>query len=179
MTKQTIAPLPQYPEILIALDLMSATPAKFHWFLYVPDSPQTGSAAGTKLHAVTNGLQGDDKKWSYDRTEFDLSISPAVAAAAVIGRLPEGRTVDDLDMLLQKIPMSTPDMDKAREPAWTCRVWIREALRRMHANAWIVCEDVDAMEAEMWRHGKEAAAAIDADTFTMAMLHSAAHSRPV
>ncbi|KAI0724004.1 hypothetical protein C8T65DRAFT_564282 [Cerioporus squamosus] len=174
MSKHTITPLPQYPDILIALDLMSTTPAKFHWFIYVPDSP----TAGTKLHAVTNGLQGDDKRWSYDRTPLDLPKSPAVAAAAVVGRLPEGRTIDDLDMLLQKISMSTPEVDKDREPAWTCRVWVREALRRMHTNAWIVCEDIDAMEEEMWRYGEEAAAAVEVDTFTVATLYSATHSRP-
>ena len=177
MSKQTIVPLPHFPEILIALDLMSTIPAKFHWFIYVPNPPQTSSTSGTKLHAVTNGLQGDDKRWSYDRTALNLPISPAVAAAAVIGHMPEGRTVDDLDLLLQSIPMSTPDVDRDREPIWTCRVWVREALRRMHASGWLVCEDVDAMEEEMWGYGNEAAAAIEADIFTTATLHSAKHSR--
>ncbi|KAH9857112.1 hypothetical protein C2E23DRAFT_806591 [Lenzites betulinus] len=177
--KVTLAPLPRYPEIVLALDLMSTTPPRFHWFLFIPDPPSASTAdvhIGVKLHAITNGKQGVDRRWAYDRTSLALATSPAVAAASIIGRLPEGKHVDDLDMLLREIPMSVPEVDKDREPTWTCRVWIREALRRMHGNGYIVCEDVDAMEEEMWGYGKDAAAAVEDDTFRVASLVIAQHS---
>ncbi|KAI0372888.1 hypothetical protein BV20DRAFT_840067 [Pilatotrama ljubarskyi] len=180
--KTTIAPLPRYPDIVLALDLMSTTPPRFHWFLFVPDAPDASSGpsphGGLKLHAITNGQQGEDKRWSYDRTPLSLATSPAVAAAATIGCLPPGKSVDDLDAILREIPMEVSEVDKEREPTWTCRVWIREALRRMHTSGYVVCEDVDAMEEEMWEYGREAAAKIEDDTFEIAALRVAHHSRP-
>ncbi|KAI0362376.1 hypothetical protein OH77DRAFT_47818 [Trametes cingulata] len=179
--KTTLTPVPRHPDILLALDLMSTTPPRFHWFLFVPDAPSASGSSpthgGAKLHAITNGLQGDEKRWSYDRTPLSLATSPAVAAAATIGRLPEGKTIDDLDALLREIPMEVPEVDREREPQWTCRVWIREALRRMHAGGYVKCEDVDALEEEMWEYGKQAAAKVEDDTFEVATLRAAQHSR--
>ncbi|KAI0807596.1 hypothetical protein C8Q74DRAFT_1213469 [Fomes fomentarius] len=183
MPQPILSPVPRYPDIIIALDLMSTTPPRFHWFIFVPNDPATNAAsanssyAGTKLHAVTNGLQGDDRRWSYDRSPLSLATSPAVAAAAVISRLPANKGVDDLDALLKQIPMATPGVDRDREPAWTCRVWIREAVRRMHAHGYVVCEDVDALEEEMWTYGRRAAAMIEEDTFSVATLHTAVNAR--
>ncbi|OJT05710.1 hypothetical protein TRAPUB_3465 [Trametes pubescens] len=181
-SKTTLSPPPRYPDIVLALDLMSTTPPRFHWFFFIPDMPAAASSSaqrhgGVKLHAITNGKQGDDRRWSYDRTPLALATSPAVAAAALLGRLPDGKSVDDLDALLRQIPMEVPEVDREREPTWSCRVWIREALRRMHVSGYIHCEDVDAMEAEMWRYGKEAAAKIEDDTFEVASLVEALHSR--
>ncbi|KAI0780701.1 hypothetical protein BD413DRAFT_462684 [Trametes elegans] len=178
----TLKPPPDYPSIILALDLMSTTPPRFHWFLFFPDAPTTTSSSGTpsgvKLHAITNGMQGEDKRWSHDRTPLALATSPAVAAAAVLGRLPGAKTVDDVDSILRQIPMAVPEVDRAREPTWTCRVWIREALRRLHAHGFLVCEDVDAMEEEIWGYGKDAAARIEQDSFDVAVLANAANCRP-
>ena len=186
MPPPTIFPVPAHPDIIIALDLMSTSPPRFHWFIFVPHhrasaagSQDQHTVSGTKLHAVTNGLQGDDRRWSYDRTTLSLATSPSVAAAAIIGRVPRDKTVDDLDQLLQQIPMATPDVDRDREPVWTCRVWIREAVRRMDAHGWIDCDNVDALEEEMWGYGKKAAAMIEDDVFTVATLHTAVSSRGV
>ncbi|KAL1944667.1 hypothetical protein VTO73DRAFT_3097 [Trametes versicolor] len=154
-SKPTLSPPPRSPDI----------------------SQSTQNHGGIKLHAITNDKQGDDKRWSYDRTLLALATSPAVAAAAIIGRLPDGKSVDDLNALLRQIPMEVPQVDRERELTWTCRVWIREALRRMHVRGYIHCEDVDAMEEEMWRYGKEAAAKIEDDTFEVASLVVALHSR--
>ncbi|KAI0664619.1 hypothetical protein C8Q70DRAFT_1048839 [Cubamyces menziesii] len=175
--KVTLKPPPSHPDIVLALDLMSTTPPRFHWFLFIPDAPTTtphhNPYSGVKLHAITNGKQGEEKRWSYDRTPLSLAISPAVAAAAIIGRLPHGKTVDDLDVLLRDIPLEVPEVDKERESAFTCRVWIREALRRMHANGYIVRGDVNAIEEDMWGYGKAAAAQIEDDTFECAVLQDA------
>ncbi|KAI0672991.1 hypothetical protein C8Q78DRAFT_969926 [Trametes maxima] len=181
-SKVTLTPPPRHPDIVLALDLMSTTPPRFHWFFFVPDAPSasagTATYAGVKLHAITNGLQGDDKRWSYDRTALTLATSPAVAAAAILGRLPPGKTVDDLDAFLREIPMEVPRIDQDREPVWSCRVWVREALRRMHARGYIVCEDVDALEAEMWEYGGAAARKIEEDELETASLVVAVNARP-
>ena len=58
-------------------------------------------------------------------------------------------------------------------------MWIREALRRMNAKGYVVCEDVDAMEEEMWGYGKRAAVMIEEDTFVVATLHAAMNCRAV
>ncbi|KAH9901581.1 hypothetical protein C8Q73DRAFT_786939 [Cubamyces lactineus] len=175
--KVTLRPVPSHPDILLALDLMSTTEPRFHWYLFIPDAPTTSPDrnphGGIKLHAITNGKQGEEKRWSYDRTPLSLATSPAVAAAAIIGRLPQGKTVDDLDALLQGIALEVPEVDREREPVFTCRVWIREALRRMHAGGYIARNDVDAMEEEMWGYGKAAAAQIEDDTFECAVLEDA------
>ena len=101
-------------------------------------------------------MQGDDKRWSYDRIGLSLATSPAVAIPAIIGHLPIGKTVGDLDQLLQRMPMAVPDVEGEREQTWSCRVRIREALRRIHAHRrYVVCDDVDAMDEEMWVKERE------------------------
>lgn len=74
--------------------------------------------------------------------------------------------------------MAVPEADRAREPVFTCRVWVREAVRRMHAGGYVqLCPDVDALEEEMWRYGRAAARAIEEGTFEVAALVQAVTSR--
>ena len=86
--------------------------------------------------------------------------------------------IQQLVDLLHKIPTITvPDADVHREPEFTCRVWVREALRRMHVAGFIHCRNVDAMEAEMFGHGIPAANTVKNGTFKMAELVPAVNSR--
>jgi hypothetical protein len=75
--------------------------------------------------------------------------------------------------------MAVPAADAAREPAWTCRVWAREARRRMHAAGFVDCPDVDAMEDEMWGYGQEAARRVEERRWDGATLYVARNSRRV
>lgn len=115
--------------------------------------------------------------WGYESTKFTLNTSHTVAAAALLGRLPSGKTVEDLDQLLAEIPMSVPAVDQARERDFTCRIWIREAVRRMHAHRYIHCPIVDALEEEMRRYGMERSNNLT--SVTCASLVSAVNSRAV
>lgn len=135
------------------------------------------SGVNAAWHAYSSLCHDTHRRQSYDRSPLSLATSPAVAAAAVISRLPANKAVHDLDALLKQIPMATPDADRVREPAWTCRVWIREAVRRMHAHGYVICEDVDALEEEMWTYGRRAAAMIEDDTFSVVTLHTALNAR--
>lgn len=42
-----------------------------------------------------------------------------------------------------------PEVDRRREERFTCRVWFREAIRRLVENNILHCLDVDALEAEL------------------------------
>ncbi|OJT08851.1 hypothetical protein TRAPUB_202 [Trametes pubescens] len=176
-----VTPLPQYPEIILSLNLLRTNPVAFHWLLFIPNPGATRAVVteGMKLHAVDNGQKGTAREWSYDFASFTLATSASVAVAMVLGKLPSGKTVQDLDALLQKIPMTVPAADTARESEFTCRVWVREAVRRMHAEGYIVCPDVDALEEEAWKYGREAARKVDDDTFELATLVYAQTSRAV
>lgn len=179
----TINPLPEYPELILALDLLDTTPPRFHWLIFIPDEGATRNElpvrAGTKLHAITNGQQGAAQVWSYDHVPFNLATTPSVAVAAILGHLPAGKTATQLSHMLKEIPMAIPAVDSEREPRFTCRVWLREAVRRMHAAGYISCPDVDALEAEMWEYGKAAAEKIEGDTFVCAALRTAVNARTV
>lgn len=176
MSKSKLSPPPQYPDIILALDLIDTTPPRFHWFFYVAN-PADGqeSPIGTKLHAI--GDPSTATGWSYDRISLDLLNSTAVATAAVVGKLRSNTTIDDLDRLLSPIPMEVPEVDRDREPRFTCRVWCREALRKMNDAKVLICEDVDYLEAEMWEYGGAAAKEIEDDVFEGAKLWKARNSK--
>ncbi|KAK0468017.1 uncharacterized protein EV420DRAFT_1502382 [Desarmillaria tabescens] len=116
--------------------------------------------------------------WEYERVKFTLAKSQSVATAVVIGTIPSSKTADDLHVILQAIPVPViPEIDREREPNFNCRVWIREAVRRMNIMGYIQCPDVDALEAEIIGYGKEAAEAVEAETFIIAKLRPASKSR--
>lgn len=174
-TAPRILPTPSYPQIILTLNLMSTTPPRFHWYIFVPHAEEAGKAVqtGHKLHAIDNAQNGAAKSWAFDATEVALATEMAVAAAAVIGEVRSESSLQELEDLLKTIPLAVPAVDAQREPAFTCRVWVREALRRMHKHGFIHCPDVDALESEMWEYGRAAAQAIEDDIFTTAVLHVA------
>ncbi|KAH9846310.1 hypothetical protein C2E23DRAFT_744345 [Lenzites betulinus] len=156
-------PLPKYPEIILALTHIQHKPRHFHWLIFVPNpgvvNRQTASP-GKKLHVTQRGLIHHgriEEVWCYDYTDYTLATSFSLATAVVLGHLPPGKTVEDLIVLLWAIPMMVPKADEAREPKFTCRVWAREAVRRMHAYGYIHCPNVDALEEEILRYGRNAA----------------------
>ena len=190
--KLRIQPLPRYPDIVLALNVIDTDPPRFHWYIFVPNAADAhlDVQSGLKMHATTDYSPSDTERlWCFDATPTTLATDEGgLAAAATIGRLGleqqqlEGRYRSQAalrDMLAQ-IPMAVvPEADRAREPTFTCRVWVREALRRMHKEGYVRCPDVDALEEEMWRYGRAAARAIEDDTFTVAALVDAVASRAV
>ncbi|KAF9479642.1 hypothetical protein BDN70DRAFT_878604 [Pholiota conissans] len=187
--KDRIVPLPQFPDILIALDLLDpdSNQPRFHWMFYVHDPASNASASdtaagfestaipreGTKFHAVNDYGRG---AWHFDCIKVNLIDSMSVAAAAVIGSITD-RDVDRFRRVLAEIPMTVPDIDEEKEPKFSCRVWIREALRRLHREGYIECPDVGAMEDEMREYGRDAAKAVSDESFSIATLYTAVHSK--
>ncbi|KAI1794776.1 hypothetical protein LXA43DRAFT_86372 [Ganoderma leucocontextum] len=190
--KLRIQPLPRYPDIVLALNVIDTDPPRFHWYIFVPnaaDAAHLDVQSGLKMHATTDyspppsATTDPERLWCFDATPTTLATDEGgLAAAATIGRLELlGRLEDGrgLRALLAQIPMAVPEADKAREPVFTCRVWVREALRRMHGEGYVWCPDVDALEEEMWRYGRAAARAIEDDTFELAALVESVTSRAV
>nr|VWO96038.1 Ubiquitin ligase complex F-box protein GRR1, putative [Ganoderma boninense] len=173
-----IDPTPHYPHIVLALNLIDTNPPLFHWLLFVPKPGQGDSKVqhGIKVHAVQDYSSGQSAvTWAFEAAPFTLATSGSVTAAAVIGHLKD-KTEEQLVNVLATIPMVVPAVDIARENVFDCRVWIREALRRLHGAGFIHCPDVDALEAEMWGYGRPAAGAVEDETFKLAKLVTARNS---
>ncbi|KAM5538605.1 hypothetical protein V8D89_007634 [Ganoderma adspersum] len=175
-------PTPHYPHIVLGLTLLSANPPRFHWLLFIPYPGQGNDKVqkGIKIHAVyfvelfIDGVPMGT--WKFQAAPFTLATSEIVAAAAIIGQIKE-KTVDELVKTLSVIPLEIPAMDRGRELVFSCRVWILEALRRLHGAGFIHCPDVNALEEEMWRHRVPAAKAVENGTFELAELVTAKNSR--
>ncbi|OCH85876.1 hypothetical protein OBBRIDRAFT_814874 [Obba rivulosa] len=140
-----------YNYIILALNILSSDPPRFHWLLFLPEAQYANA-----------DVYGLPKKWSYDTSGFTLATSRSVAAAAIIGRLKD-ETLNELSALIAQIPMSVPEA--------------REAIRRMHTNDYIYCPDVDAMEAEMIDYCRVIAVAVKDKTFEIATFMKAVNSR--
>ncbi|KZT22101.1 hypothetical protein NEOLEDRAFT_1072261 [Neolentinus lepideus HHB14362 ss-1] len=145
-----VAPIPQYPDIVMAHSLLGQF-GRYHWFLFVADSASK-SAEESKIHVIDIPLPDDPSDaWRFENQHVNLnSVPSSICAAAVIGRVPQGKTVSGLVQLLETIPLNEiPPVDAGKEPNFTCRVWIKEAVRRLHAAGFLVCSDVDELEHEM------------------------------
>lgn len=156
-----LMPTPRYPDIVLALNFIPgrSISVAFHWFIFTCHATDTSKEiqAGRKFHARrVDSPEDTTPQWCYEDAEFTLATSATVATAAVIGRLREGQTEGTLGALLSQIPLTIPQVDVGRESHFTCRVWVREALRAMHRHRYINCPDVDALEKEMWGYGMEA-----------------------
>ncbi len=67
-----------------------------------------------------------------------------------IGHVDNDFDVEMLEEYVKDIPMSLPEVDVGKEPRFTCRVWFKEAIRRLNrAELFVNCPDVDALEREL------------------------------
>lgn len=64
------------------------------------------------------------------------------------GELESISSVNDLQSLFKSIPLAVPVVDAAAEPVFRCRVWLKEAVRQLHAHEYIQCTDVNDLEVE-------------------------------
>ncbi|EPQ61094.1 hypothetical protein GLOTRDRAFT_124824 [Gloeophyllum trabeum ATCC 11539] len=169
-----ISPLPQYPHIVLALSLLGE-PDRYHWFLFVPDAA-SNSGQGTKIHVTDLPLATDPSDaWRFVAEPNNINASPSsVCAAAIVGRVPEGKSVVDIVQIAQAVPLNeVPSADVGKEPKFTCRVWIKEVIKHLHASHFLRCPDVDALEQEMRGYASVAVASIENDTFDKACLVAA------
>ncbi|KAH0582213.1 hypothetical protein H2248_011861 [Termitomyces sp. 'cryptogamus'] len=114
----------------------------FHWAICIP----LDDSKAAKYHVRQSHLHW----WFEDPVpEHDILVSQTLSAAIKIGSLnPDVVSRDILRDILMPIPIAVPDVDKDREPRFTCRVWFREAIRRLHNHRVILCSNVDELEKE-------------------------------
>ncbi|KAH9936577.1 uncharacterized protein B0H18DRAFT_326852 [Fomitopsis serialis] len=123
--------------ILAALCRTSGPVGAFHWLVYL--CPNTEK--GVIFHA-SRPVDGDrdSDQWRFFTSEWDPFTSQSCLTLALIGRVDNfdpghpSRSVDAMRECLQAIPMVIPPQDTGRELMFTCRVWFREALRRLNAH---------------------------------------------
>ncbi|KZT54080.1 hypothetical protein CALCODRAFT_510985 [Calocera cornea HHB12733] len=106
----------------------------FHWMIYTFGPGHARWA----FHAITisNG-------WMYHMQNWNPVASHLALAAIQIGQFVEPGT---LDVLLGAIPLQTHPDDQPHN--FTCRMWVRRAIRVLHQAGYINCTNLNALEAE-------------------------------
>ncbi|OJT11332.1 hypothetical protein TRAPUB_12132 [Trametes pubescens] len=105
------------------------------------------SKTGTRFHAHNQANTAD---WEYQSKEWDVLDSGSCVAVTKIGQLPAGMTAKDIDVLLEKIPLTVPDVDRPRfHDQFTCLVWFRAAIRRLHIARILGVIDLDLLEESL------------------------------
>jgi hypothetical protein len=64
------------------------------------------------------------------------------------GKLKKGFGLGHIEQFLEKILMAVPSDQAAAEPQFTCRVWVKAAVKTLHDKGVIICSDIDALERE-------------------------------
>ncbi|OJT11329.1 hypothetical protein TRAPUB_12129 [Trametes pubescens] len=115
----------------------------YHWVIYVC----TENDSGYKFHAHNDSNKGP---WRYHRGKWDALSSIHCVCITKIGRLAEGKTWEDVDRAVEHIPMAVPDVDRPRfGNMFTCLVWFREAIRKLHTAGISRVIDLDRLEENL------------------------------
>ncbi|KAI0354169.1 hypothetical protein OH77DRAFT_512759 [Trametes cingulata] len=110
---------------------------EYHWLIYV---------CLVSLETVTFY----DGPWEYHTAEWTAMDSETCVALTKIGRLAPDVTWNDVDNVVQTIPMAVPDKDRPRfGERFTCLVWFREAVRKLHTAGILRVINVDALEEKL------------------------------
>ncbi|EPQ51486.1 hypothetical protein GLOTRDRAFT_25945, partial [Gloeophyllum trabeum ATCC 11539] len=125
--------------IIIALNLLGEVD-RYHWLLFVAD-PESERGAGTKIHVTDRPLATrPEDLWHFEHQPYTINSSQSVCAAAVIGKLPAGKTVSDLISIVDTIPLNeVPAAEKPKETKFSCRLWVREASARRKVSRLFRC----------------------------------------
>ncbi|KAJ4489132.1 hypothetical protein C8R41DRAFT_954926 [Lentinula lateritia] len=129
-------------DLLVVLFARSHPPDTFHWAICVPITPKEA----LKFHAKETGGH-----WFFEDNpvpKHALLSDATVSASIKIGELESISSVNDLQSLFKSIPLAVPVVDAAAEPVFRCRVWLKEAVRQLHAHEYIQCTDVNDLEVE-------------------------------
>jgi hypothetical protein len=99
---------------------------------------------GRKIHATKDC---ENSAWRFECVPWNGPDDVLAVTFTKIGDLGEGLDYLSLVEYVKDIPMTVPPVDYLREPRFNCRVWFREALRRLHKSELFVrCYNVDSLE---------------------------------
>ncbi|KAI0074795.1 hypothetical protein K474DRAFT_1664991 [Panus rudis PR-1116 ss-1] len=118
----------------------------FHWAIAIPQDKSTV----TRMDAVNKLVPPGKEIWVNQQIDETLREQPRANVFVKIGTVQSAQR-ENLKRLLAGIPLESPPED-ATEP-FICKVWVRHAIRLMHANGYINCPDLNALEAEIQNYG--------------------------
>ncbi|KXN81841.1 hypothetical protein AN958_03610, partial [Leucoagaricus sp. SymC.cos] len=139
----------QHNEVYVALT-RTRIPGLLHWQLYVVEDPESG----WRVHATTKNSDNfcfAKDNWRY--LEDGISI-----AFVKIGQIGGESSVNKLVEYVKDIPMDiVPGNQKDSESKFSCRVWVKEAIRILDSiGVFVRCPDIGALVQEV---NEQAAAA--------------------
>ncbi|KIY45572.1 hypothetical protein FISHEDRAFT_49049 [Fistulina hepatica ATCC 64428] len=137
---------PLLPVGHICVGLFSRGDGKFHWSILLPFS-----TTHTYVYHATNLYGGG---WIHElqvRNVHDWLTTCAVIRLSGPTGLTSPETLNDL-LNIKYISMDTPTTDPP-EP-FTCRVWVRKAIRVLHGSGYINCPNAIALEDELRAFGE-------------------------
>ncbi|KAF9560138.1 hypothetical protein CPC08DRAFT_762926 [Agrocybe pediades] len=148
MSRQTLEPV-TFPKDIIALGLTiryptDGSPGTYHWLIWVSED----GVSGTCAHATN-----DTGAFTFEKKCENIGTSRNNLSALIqIGSLRGTHSVDDVVEILEKVPMKSPAGSEDEHVRFTCRIWIREAVRVLNSAGIIACGDVNALEEECKAH---------------------------
>jgi hypothetical protein len=138
-------------------------PGLLHWLIYVVDVGVSrnhlsihlilkfslqGVNSGWKVHAGTKG----STTFHYSKDEWrHVNDDTSVVTFVKIGKIDEGKNVDHLVEYVKDIPMDiVPESQKDSESKFSCRVFVKEAIRLLDkARVFVQCPDFNALAEEI------------------------------
>ncbi|KAI5899034.1 uncharacterized protein SCHCODRAFT_02660710 [Schizophyllum commune H4-8] len=128
----------------ICLTLASRGDGTFHWTITLPHDEN----AGLKLHA--SNKQGP---WRFLAEEYTYKSTPELCIIMKIGHL-GSHTPESVKRMVEALPMDVLEPFAAKEPRFTCRVWVKQAIVLLNEND-VLHVDVEDVEKAAWASGAE------------------------
>ncbi|EZF31394.1 hypothetical protein TMEN_113 [Trichophyton mentagrophytes] len=132
--------------------------ATYHWAIWIEGKKSTGPGYcfDVKEHPPFSNVPNSGG-WKYECRHENLAESHGMLGRMMIGKLPKGVTVQDVDGLLQGIPLPKPNSTSVEN-----RVsWVQAAVRVLQEKSWADDFDVDELmnhvfnESDKWYQENE------------------------
>ncbi|KAM6492714.1 hypothetical protein JOM56_012438 [Amanita muscaria] len=127
---------PPLPKGALCATLFSRGGDVYHWSFIYP----INSEDAIKFHAVTGA-----ESWLYQRDEHFVARSRYACVVVQLNE-PGTCTAEDVDRILHDIPLVTAG---GEDETFTCRVWMRAAVTKLHEARVINCSDPKRLEDEL------------------------------
>ncbi|KAH9444195.1 hypothetical protein MJO28_013523 [Puccinia striiformis f. sp. tritici] len=170
-----------YPNIYVTIHLRPGfRPVRFHWTIFIPqptDGSQRTSTIGVKYHVIDLVRE---PYWAYEVDwNFNLGECLSVGAAVVIGQLKRPWGTGEIhELLSRQVPLnSISERDEGREPRFSCRTWVKEAIRMLDWHGVLQCDDVDELEYEIKAFGERVVTFAEHGVFRGAEVYYSQFSR--
>ncbi|KAI9629268.1 hypothetical protein KEM48_011117 [Puccinia striiformis f. sp. tritici PST-130] len=144
-----------YPNIYVTIHLRPGfRPVRFHWTIFIPqptDGSQRTSTIGVKYHVIDLVRE---PYWAYE-VDWNFNLGECL-----------------------QVPLnSISERDEGREPRFSCRTWVKEAIRMLDWHGVLQCDDVDELEYEIKAFGERVVTFAEHGVFRGAEVYYSQFSR--